>query len=143
MGVACLEAISNSIGKKDEAEVIEREYNNCPNMQIDIAVSEKAKNLVVIPGDFGWSDIGDWKVIYDTQKKDLEGNVIFPGTDYLGVDTKDSLIYGNGRLISVIGLKDIVVVDTGDVILICNKSKTQDVKKAVEILKQSKKERYL
>lgn len=120
-------------------------YDKAENIQIDYAISEKAKNLVVVPGEFGWSDIGDWKVVYDSLDKDLEGNVILDETknSYIGIDTKKSLIEVNGRMIVAIGLENVVIIDTEDAILICNKDRTQDVKKAVEKLKENKQDNFL
>lgn len=110
---------------------------------IDYEVSEKADNIVVIPGDFGWSDIGDWKSVYDTHIKDSKGNVVIEGGEVLAIDTHNSLVESNGKLIVTIGLDNVVVVDTEDAILISSKDRAQDVKKAVEKLKEEKKEKYL
>lgn len=139
-----IEKIFASLGTKEEDTVKKEVYKGAENVQIDIAVSEKAKNLVVIPGDFGWNDIGDWKVIYDTRKKDEHGNVI-DGEDHrlVNINSENCLVEGNGKLIALVGLKDIVVVDTKDALLICHKDKTQDVKKVLEKLKENKEEEYL
>lgn len=125
-------------GTSEQQSVMEKVYEQAESVQIDIAVSEKAQNLVVIPGDFGWSDIGDWKVMYDNGKKDNRGNVVSDEGSFVGVDTYGSLIETNGRLVAVIGLRDVVVVDTDDALLICEKSRSQDVKKIVEQLKEGK-----
>lgn len=133
-----------AIGTGNESAVLKKVYEEAENIQIDVAVSEKAKNLVVIPGDFDWNDVGDWKVIYETREKDNEGNVLdIESGDFVGIGTKNCLIESNGRLIAAIGLEDIVVVDTSDALLICHRSKTQDVKKVVEKLKEEKKTKYL
>ncbi len=139
-----LDKLSDNIGTPKEKESLEEAYSQVANVQIDYAVSEKAKNLVVIPGDFGWSDIGDWKVVFDSLTKDELGNVIVDSdNNHLSIDTRDSLVETNGRLVVTIGVKDLIVVDTEDAILICPKDRTQDVKKAVEKLKELKKDKYL
>lgn len=140
-----LRKILESVGTKNEESTLKNIYSKAENAQIDIAVSEKASNIAVVPGDFGWSDVGDWKVVYDTLDKDKSGNVIVneEKSDYVDIGSKNILVETNGRLIVTIGLEDIVVIDTHDAILICNKNKTQDVKKAVEKLKEEKKNKYL
>lgn len=139
-----LDEIFTSLGTPEEEKVISNTYEKAENIQIDVAVSEKIKNLVVIPGDFGWNDVGDWKVIYDTKPKDDQGNVIDNESDLLlNINSENCLVEGNQKLIAMIGLKDIIVVDTKDALLICHKDKTQDVKKVIEKLKEEKKEEYL
>lgn len=139
-----LEEAFSALGTPKEEDMIREVYEKAENVQIDVAVSEKAKNLVVVPGDFGWNDVGDWKVIYDTKQKDGNGNVVV-GEDHhlINVNSENCLVEGYGKLIAVIGLKDIVVVDTKDALLICNKDKTQDVKKVIEKLKAENLEEYL
>lgn len=133
-----------AIGTPSEAEVLKKVYQKAENIQIDYAVSEKAKNIAIIPGDFGWSDVGDWKVVFDSLPKDeLNNAIIDPEGDHLSIDTRDSLIETNGRLIVTIGVEDLVVVDSADAILICHKNRSQDVKKVVEKLKAGKKDQYL
>ncbi|MFA5933391.1 MAG: sugar phosphate nucleotidyltransferase [Microgenomates group bacterium] len=139
-----LERIYDSLETQDEKEVVKNIYEKAENVQIDVAVSEKIDNLVVIPGDFGWNDVGDWKVIYDTKQKDENGNVVDDEDGLLiNVNSENCLVEGNQKLIAMIGLKDIVVVDTKDAILICHKDKTQDVKKVIEKLKENNQEEYL
>jgi len=139
-----LEEIFESLGTDQAKAVINDVYERTENVQIDVAVSEKIDNLVVIPGDFGWNDVGDWKVIYDTKPKDENNNVIDDVDDLLiNINSEDCLVEGNQKLIAVIGLKDIIVVDTKDALLICHKDKTQDVKKVIEKLKEGDMEEYL
>lgn len=138
-----LEKIFQAFGSTSEQKTLESVYQNAENVQIDVAVSEKAKNLVVIPGEFDWSDVGDWKVIYDTQNKNNDGNVINGNGDHLEIETKNCLIESDGRTIVTIGLNDVMIVDTKDALLVCAKNRTQDVKKAVEQLKLEKKDSCL
>lgn len=136
--------ILEAIGTKEETEVVAKMYSECDNESIDYAVSEKVDNLILIPGDFGWSDVGDWKVVYEIQDKDKAGNVVIPqNANYINIDSKNCLVEANGRLVVTIGLDDVVVIDTEDAVVICKKDRTQDVKKVVEKLKEDKKEEYL
>lgn len=123
-------------------------YKNAPSISIDYAISEKVDNLVLIPGDFGWDDIGEWKVVYDLGKKDLAGNVIIGGGDQkhiktLSIESQNNLIHVGDRLVALIGVDDMIVVDTPEILMIAPKSKSQDVKKLVERLKEEKLEEYL
>lgn len=139
-----MEQILTVIGTDREKSVMEEVYGKAENIQIDYAVSERAKNMVVVPGDFGWNDVGDWKVIYETKDQDHDGNVIDTEEgNFVGIETKNCLVETNGRLVVTIGLDNLIVVDTPDALLVCNKNKTQDVKKAVEKLKSEGKLKLL
>jgi mannose-1-phosphate guanylyltransferase len=124
-------------------------YQKAEAISFDYAISEKTDNLVLIPGNFGWNDVGDWKVVYDLGRKDLNGNVIIadpeenPEEKVVLLQSERNLVHSNGRLISMIGISDLVVIDTPDALLICPKGKSQDVKKMVDKLKEEKKDSYL
>lgn len=121
-------------------------YNQAESVSIDYGISEKASNLVLIPGDFGWNDVGDWKVVYDLGTKDLAGNVILSETDTahtLSVNARNNLLHTNGRLIAMVGVDDLLIIDTDEILMIAPKSRSQDVKKLVERLKEENKEEYL
>jgi mannose-1-phosphate guanylyltransferase len=121
-------------------------YENAESISIDYAISEKAQNLVLIPGDFGWNDVGDWKVVYDLGTKDLAGNVIVSenaAAHTLSINAENNLLHANGRLIALVGVSDLIVIDTDEILMIAPKSRSQDVKKLVERLKEEGKEEYL
>lgn len=121
-------------------------YQQAESISIDYAISEKADNLVLIPGDFGWDDVGDWRVVYDLGKKDLAGNVIVGDKNKaptLIVDSQNNLVHADGRLISLVGVSDLVVVDTDEILMICPKNRSQDVRKLVQKLKEENKKEYL
>lgn len=120
-------------------------YNSAESISIDYAISEKAHNLVLIPGDFGWNDVGDWKVVYDLTKKDKDGNVILGGEHKQSVvlESRNNLIHTNGRLVALYGLENMVVIDTEEILMVIPKNMSQDVKKLVEDLKAEGKEEYL
>ncbi len=139
-----LEKIIDGLGTPQEQSILEQVYNEAESMQIDIAVSEKADNLLVIPGKFDWSDVGDWKVVHEMSEQDENGNVVVnASTDHINIDSENCFVESGEKTIVTIGLKDIVVVDTPDALLICHKDKTQDVKKVVEKLKEDKKHHLL
>ncbi len=138
-----LEQIIPVLGTNKQEQVMAEVYKDAENVAIDVALTEKAKNLVVIPGEFTWSDIGDWKAIYEAGEKDNKGNVVRDESQFMGLDNRNSLFESNGRLIVAIGVEDLAIIDTDDVLLICAKNKTQDVKKIVEKLKEEKKENLL
>ncbi len=121
-------------------------YENTEAISVDYAISEKATNLVLIPGDFGWDDVGDWKVVYDLEKKDLAGNVVI-GDDatrkILAISSQNNLIHADGKLVAMYGISDMVVIDTDEILMIIPKDKSQDVKKLVERLKEEDKKEYL
>lgn len=121
-------------------------YEKAESISIDYAVSEKADNLVLIPGDFGWNDVGDWKVVYDLGTKNLAGNVIIgEGEEVhtLAVNAHDNLVHTDKRLVAVSGVSDMIIIDTPEILMIVPKSKSQDVKKIVERLKEEDQKEYL
>ena len=142
-----LDKISASIGTKDEEKTIKTSYNLMPKISIDYAVSEKARDMVVVAGDFYWTDIGDWKEVWGSSAKDNLGNVVIDGDEaggeIINIDTSDALIHKDGRLIAVIDVDNIVIVDTKDALLVCSKSRAQNVKKIVEKLEKENREELL
>lgn len=141
-----LEKIYHGIGTAREREIIQKAYEEVENVAIDVAVSEKADNLVLVPANFSWSDIGDWKVIYELKDKDQEGNVIevFGKNGWhLAVETKNTLVEAENRLIATVGVENLIIVETKDAVLICAKDRAQDVKKIINSLKEKDKNEYL
>jgi len=141
-----LEKIEKAIGTKKEKKVLKKIYEEAENISIDYAISEKAKNMLMVVGDFDWSDIGDWKVVYDLGKKDKSGNVIIKHGkegEHLSIDTKNCLVQFDDELIATVGVENLIIVDAGNLILVCNKDRAQDVKKIVLELKKQEKNEYL
>jgi mannose-1-phosphate guanylyltransferase/mannose-6-phosphate isomerase len=118
-------------GLKDNAMKM---YGRLPSMPIDTAVMEQTSKAAVIPVDFVWSDIGSWSALGDVASKTKTGNVVNGNVIDLG--SENSVLFGNHRLVATIGLKDMVLVDTPDATLVCPKSRAQDVKTLVAILKK-------
>lgn len=132
-------------GKKFH-DALPKIYETAESISVDYAISEKATNLVLIPGDFGWDDVGDWKVVYDLEKKDLAGNVAI-GDDasrkILAISSQNNLIHADGKLVAMYGVNNMVVIDTDEILMIIPKDKSQEVKKLVERLKEENKKEYL
>lgn len=113
---------------------IDEEYRKLTPISIDTGVMERSSKAAVIPVAFQWSDVGSWSSLDEVVPKDKAGNVV--DGRVVDIESTRSIIYGDRRVVATIGLTDMVVVDTPDATLVCPKSRAQDVKKIVEILKQ-------
>ncbi|WP_026295652.1 mannose-1-phosphate guanylyltransferase/mannose-6-phosphate isomerase [Aromatoleum toluclasticum] len=140
MSLACKEAFAAGKQDTDFLRVDPQSFEACPSDSIDYAVMEKLATHaglgidgVVIPMSAGWSDVGAWDALWDVMEKDENGNAAFGETIVEGC--QGSLLYGGGRLVAGVGLKDVIVVETPDAVLVADKSRTQDVKKIVTRLK--------
>jgi mannose-1-phosphate guanylyltransferase len=142
-----LAKIGEVIDTPQEDSVISKSYEAMPKISIDYAVAEKVSNMVVVSADFFWTDIGDWNEVWKNLPKDKNNNVIIDGDEEGGVvyniDSNDSLVQTDGRMIALIDIDNIVVVDTKEALLICTKDKAQNVKKIVEQLKEEGKKELL
>lgn len=120
-------------------------YAAAEPISIDYGVSEKAGNLLLVPGDFGWSDIGDWEVVYDLSSKDKMGNVVDQsrGIPPILIDVKGCFVCGGKKLLAAVGVEDMIMVETKKAVLIVPKNKAQSVKHIVEWLKQKGMTEYL
>lgn len=119
-------------------------WDKMPQLSIDFAIMEKADNIAVIPVDIGWSDVGSWSSLYDILPQDSFGNCIkgHAASSRVILDTRDTLVYSD-RLTVAIGVADLVVVDTEDVLFICHKDRSEEVKQVVHYLKDSGSDEYL
>jgi mannose-1-phosphate guanylyltransferase len=136
------EKILNVLGKPGTQNKIDRIYREMPKEPIDTAIAEKVDDIAVVPADLGWSDIGSWSTLYDLLAQKSGNHTISQG-NHIGVDDKNCLVYAQDKLLATVGLENIVIVDTPDVTLVCNKSKAQDIKKLIEKIKESKEEHHL
>ena len=136
-----LQKIGESINTEEYEEVLRKEFPNLPSESIDYGIMEKAKNIYVIPGNFGWDDVGSWLSLERINKTNQDGNVI--SGNVISIKTKNSIIQGNEKLIATIGLEDIVIVDTEDVTLICHKNNSQEVKEIINNLRICNRNEYL
>ena len=129
-----LDHIRRLIEQKAPRSVIDEEYRRLPSISIDNGVMEKSDNAAMVPVAFKWSDVGSWGSLDEVAAKDKAGNVV--GGRVVDIGSQRSVVYGDRRVVATIGLTDMVVVDTPDATLVCPKSRAQDVKRIVEILKQ-------
>lgn len=127
--------IKSKIGTKDADKVTDKVYKEIFSESIDYGVMEKASNVLVIEGTFGWNDLGSWEEVYKIAAKDENGNVIHGGP--ITKDVENCYIETSNRTVALVGVKDLIVVDTPDALLICKKENSQDVKWVVERLKQN------
>jgi mannose-1-phosphate guanylyltransferase len=133
---AALRGVSQAIGTPGYEEARAKAWEAAPKKSIDFAIMEGAQRMAVIPVDMEWNDIGTWASLLDVMSSDKSGNVIIG--DYEGADTEHTLIRGGHRLIATIGLSNLVIVDTPDVLLICPTERVQEVKDMVEQLRAHK-----
>jgi len=89
---------------------------------------------MVVPADFGWSDVGSWNALPEVIDAGDSGNIAINCKDLISIDTRNCLVYGDGKLVSLVGVEGLVVVNTPDAIMVCSSAKAQDVKKVVEQL---------
>jgi mannose-1-phosphate guanylyltransferase len=143
---AQLMEIDAALGTAEERAVLERIWPQVENETIDYGIMERAEDVAVIPVDIGWSDVGDWTALSKLLPADEEGNVIARSSavgQHVGLDTTGCLIHGSRRLVTTIGLEDMIVVDTEDALLVCPKERAQEVRDLVRKLRESGREEYL
>ncbi|MCF7793526.1 MAG: mannose-1-phosphate guanylyltransferase [Candidatus Cloacimonetes bacterium] len=116
------------------------EYKKMPKIPVDIGIMEQAEKRVVIPVDYGWSDVGSWKALYDISQKDENENVLKSDSEI--IESKNNYV-NSAKFVSLIGVENLVVVESEDALLIADKDKSEDVKKIVEKLKNNKKKKLL
>ncbi|MDK1118640.1 MAG: mannose-1-phosphate guanylyltransferase [Anaerolineae bacterium] len=131
-------------GKKKQDETLKRLWHTLQNETIDYGIMENAEKVSVLPAEgLEWSDIGNWNSLFDVLIPDNDGNIVFRGNHY-PIKTSGSLVYGNDddRLIVTIGVDNLIIVDTGDILLVTRKDHAADVRQVVDKLKNSSKEKY-
>ena len=136
-----LERIRAAIGTPEQQAALEREFRGFKSVSIDYGIMEKAKDIYCLAGNFGWDDVGSWLAVGRIRKTNEFGNVV--NGNVVTIDTKNSIIQGKDKLIAAVGLRDIVIVDTDDAILICEKDSAGDIKKVLENLRICNKYQYL
>ncbi len=138
---AALMKIKESVGTADEEAVLNKEFMNLEAESVDYAIMEKADNIYIIPGNFGWDDIGSWLAVGRIKKTDDDNNVV--NGNVVTVNTKNCVIEGADKLIATVGLRDMVVVDTKDATLISTKENAGEIKKVLAKLRETGKNQYL
>lgn len=139
----CLVRIGEAMGTDREQEVLEEVYPEIPKISIDYGIMERADNVMMLEGDFGWNDVGSFDAFDQIHDQDANGNVVM--ADSCIINSKDNVLYStqDGHLIAALGINDIVIAHTKDVTLICAKDKAQDIKLFVDKLKEEGKDTYL
>lgn len=137
--------IAAAWGTPKQNEVLQEKWSDLKSETIDYGVMERAERVAVLPaGGLGWNDIGSWDSLFEVLLPDMNGNVS-TNAQHLALDTHNTLVYSDDsqRLVVTIGLDDVVVVDAGDVLMICKVDQSQKVKNVVEHLKKHHQEKYL
>ncbi len=141
MAKAAAAAVQNDYSDLDFCRLDEAAFTSSPSDSIDYAVMEKTRHAVVVPSDIGWSDVGSWSALHDVQPKDANDNVT-RGDVYLDGVT-GSLVRAESRIVAVVGVKDVVVVETNDAVLVAHKDQVQRVKQIVDHLKSQDRTEHL
>lgn len=139
---ACEKAMADTAADMDFVRVNKEAFEACPYESIDYAImeplstTESSESQVVVAAlDAGWSDVGSWSALWEITDKSDEGNAILGGEDVILDQTTNSFVVSDQRLVSVLGLNDVVIVDTADALLVAHKDRVQDVKNIVDQLK--------
>lgn len=128
---------------KDEAKFLQEAYSQCTNISIDYGVMEKADNVYTIPAQFGWSDIGSWDSLYEVYHHDYLGNAVAGENVKIYDSANNMIMVPKDKLVVLQGLSGYCVIDTGDVLLVCEKSKEQEIKQITVDLKVADLDKYL
>jgi mannose-1-phosphate guanylyltransferase len=115
---------------------IDEVYAQAPRETIDVGIMERARNVATIPADFGWSDIGSWAELWELAERDSEGNDARGTGRVLTADSQNNLVYADGRTVALVGVHDLVVVETADAVFICPRERAQDVRTIVQRLQR-------
>ena len=129
--------LKDAIGSANQQEAIDTFYQNCPSISIDYGIMEPSKDVFVVPGSFGWNDVGSWKAIYDLWPKDENGNVVQADVTALTDANKNLIQSSSGKMIALAGVDNLAVVETDEAILVCNLNKAQKVKEIVNKLQEN------
>ena len=133
--------IENAIGTDQYEQVTEIEFNRLKGESIDYGIMERANNIYTLPGNFGWDDVGSWNALERVNKTNENGNVV--QGNVITIQSKNSIIQADSKLIATVGVENLIIVDTEDALLICDKENAQDIKKIIENLKICNRVEYL
>lgn len=126
--------IGNAMGTNAEYDVIEKIYPNIRKISIDYGIMEKSVDVLVVSGEFGWNDVGSWDMMKVLHEADVNGNISVG--DVLNIDTKNTIAYAKNACIATVGVNNLIIVQTDDAIMVCDKNSAQDVKKIVDTLNE-------
>jgi mannose-1-phosphate guanylyltransferase len=136
-----LEPVADSANVDTLGKLLNDVYPRLPSVSIDVGIMERAQDVWVVPADIGWSDVGSWRALAELLSADAHGNVVIG--EQRGIDTACCFIHSAKKLVATIGLRDLVVIDTDDVLLICPKERDQDVRKLVDLLENEGRQELL
>ena len=127
--------LRTSVGTDDQNEAINDFYHACPSISVDYGIMEQAESVFVVPGSFGWNDVGSWRAVYDLRSKDENGNAV--QTEHASfAKAKNNLVKSDSdKMIALVGVEDLAVVETDDSILVCKLDESQGVKEVVNKLR--------
>lgn len=141
-----LKKISLAWGTNEQGNVLNENWNDLRNVTVDYGVMENAERVAILPaGGLGWSDVGMWSSLFEVLLPDMNGNIATNSNLHLAYETHNTLVYGGGydRLIVTIGVDDMAIIDSGDILMVCKTDQSQKVKDVVEHLKKHHQEKYL
>lgn len=133
--------IQNSLDTEEYPSILSKEFTAFSSESIDYGIMEKAKHIYTLPGTFGWDDVGSWLAVERIKKSNEYGNVV--SGNIITIGTKNCIIEGSKKLIATVGLQDLIIVDTPDATLICEKDSAGDIKKVLENLKICNRNEYI
>ncbi|MDD6480984.1 MAG: mannose-1-phosphate guanylyltransferase [Lachnospiraceae bacterium] len=136
-----LKKIQDAIGTEEQDVVLEKVFPEFESVSIDYGIMEKAENIYILPGTFGWDDVGSWLAVGRIRKSNENGNVV--DGNIITINSRNNIIQGGRKLIATVGIEDLIIVDTEDATLICAKNSAADIKKVLENLKICNRDEYI
>lgn len=133
--------VEEALATKSNATPLEDAFQDSPSVSIDYGVMERAETVKVVPGSFGWSDVGDWRAVYELSEKDEHGNAL--QGEVIMHDSSRCYVQADDRLVVLVGIHDAVVVDSGDAVLVSHRESTQQVKNVVQYLHAHQLDEYV
>jgi mannose-1-phosphate guanylyltransferase len=124
----------NAAGEAGTDKAVLEAYEGLDSISVDYGIMERADDALIIPGDFGWNDVGSWDALGALFPADGQGNIT--KADHIGLETNECIIYSADKFIATIGIHNTIIVESGDAILVCAKDKAQDVKKIADMLNE-------
>jgi mannose-1-phosphate guanylyltransferase len=139
-----LQKIGSAWGEANQMHILQKEWVKLVSETVDFGIMENARDVIVLPvSDLGWSDVGSWDSLFDVLTQDNNGNVCV-NSDHLPLDTHASVVYTKDKkLVVTIGVDNLVVIDSGDALLVCHRKNAQQVRLAIEKMKKTNREHYL
>jgi mannose-1-phosphate guanylyltransferase len=131
----CLQSIAAEWESDRRDQVLEERWPELRDVTIDHGIMEHAADVAVVPVDCGWTDLGDWNSLGEVLANNCEENLAFQ-SHHIAEDTRSTLVFGNNRTVATLGVENLVIVDTDDVVLVCDRKRAQDVRQIVQRLKE-------